>query len=75
MGNDLTPEKLAKVLAGDGAAPSKLARHSKPLVALVDDPEECLVCGGDGMASGYEPELCGEGEDRPCEACKGTGWR
>lgn len=33
----------------------------------------CKACAGEGIAGEYVPELCGEGEDRTCEACDGTG--
>ena len=34
----------------------------------------CTACEGDGIGGGeYVPELCGEGEDTECQACKGRG--
>ena len=34
---------------------------------------ECPACEGDGIASEHVPELCGEGEDRACHVCGGSG--
>jgi RecJ-like exonuclease len=33
----------------------------------------CVACDGEGIGGDYVPELEGEGEDRECESCKGTG--
>lgn len=33
----------------------------------------CPACEGEGIGSGYVPELCGEGEDQACESCSGSG--
>ena len=34
----------------------------------------CIICKGEGIAhSEYVPELCGDGNDSPCDYCNGTG--
>jgi DnaJ-class molecular chaperone len=33
----------------------------------------CAACDGEGVDGEYVPELCGEGEDRECLSCEGTG--
>lgn len=50
--------------------------HWSPLPSVVEPSTssiDCPDCEGDGIGGGHEPELCGEGEDRPCERCGGSG--
>jgi RecJ-like exonuclease len=45
-----------------------MSRHGHPVPTV-----PCRACDGEGLDGEYVHELCGEGEDRECTACDGTG--